>query len=100
MLWFRIAKDVLHCTIDEAQERMSSAEFTYWAQYAIKEPFGYDMDNYRAFVVAATVANVAPRKKGTKALQPNDFAPKRQQQKKISQKLEAELKERRKKRNG
>jgi hypothetical protein len=36
---------------------MSSAEFTKWKAYAAKHPFGYLMDNYRAFVPAAELMN-------------------------------------------
>jgi hypothetical protein len=57
---------------------MSSAEFTEWLSYASLEPFGYDIENYRHCVVAATVANVAPRKKGAKPLKPSDFYPAKQ----------------------
>lgn len=54
---------------------MTSAEFSLWWEYAKIEPFGYEIENYRAGVVAATVANVAPRKKGAKPLKPSDFYP-------------------------
>lgn len=54
---------------------MTSAEFALWWDYAEREPFGYEVENYRAGVVAATVANVAPRKKGAKPLKPSDFYP-------------------------
>lgn len=54
---------------------MSSAQFTEWLAYASIEPFGYEIENYRAGVIAATVANVAPRKKGARPLKVSDFYP-------------------------
>jgi hypothetical protein len=57
--------------------RMSSAEFTDWIAYANLEPFGYDIENYRAGIIASTVANVAPRKRGSRPLKPDDFYPQR-----------------------
>jgi hypothetical protein len=65
----------LGATVEELQERMSSAEFTQWKAYQNLEPFGYEMENFRMGVVASTMVNVAPRKKGTKPLQPSDFYP-------------------------
>lgn len=44
-------------TVEELQERISSAEFTLWKEYAAREPFGYPMDNYRMAVPAALLAN-------------------------------------------
>lgn len=74
MLWHRIAYD-WHVTVDEAQSRITSAQFTEIAAYLRKEPRGYHMDNWRAGMVAATIANVTPRKKGSRPLKPQDFYP-------------------------
>ena len=56
-------------------ERMTSAEFTYWQEYAAIHPFGPEADLWRSAVIAATVANTAGPKKGGKAWQPKDFTP-------------------------
>lgn len=39
------------------------------------EPFGYRVDWLRFGVLAATIANSAPRKKGSKPFTPEDFMP-------------------------
>lgn len=72
-MWHRLA---LHLggTVAELQERMSSAEFTQWIAYSMKEPFGYHIDNFRMGQVAATVFNVARGKK-TSAVSPSVFYP-------------------------
>jgi hypothetical protein len=54
---------------------MSSEEFMRWVAYSKVEPFGYHIDNFRAGVVAATVANVAPRGRNARTLKPDDFYP-------------------------
>ncbi len=56
-------------------EQHESADLTRLMAYLRKEPHGYEIDNFRAGVVAATVANVAPRKKGQRPLTPKDFYP-------------------------
>jgi len=98
-MWFRVAQ-WLHCTVDEAQKRLTSLQFAEFIAYFLEEPWGYEIDNYRAGVIAATVANVAPRKKGSKALHAPDFYPKRRQPMKLSPRLEAELKTRRSRKRG
>ena len=54
---------------------VSSRELSEWAAYLHQEPFGEVMADYRAGIVAATVANVNRGSKG-KALEPKDFMPK------------------------
>lgn len=54
---------------------MSSSEFTDWIAFYKLEPWGGEAENYRAGVIAATVANVAPRAKNTDPLLPKDFFP-------------------------
>lgn len=76
-MWHRVAKDVLHCTVEEAQRRLTSLQFARWCAYFREEPWGHDIENFRAGTIAATVANVAPREKGTRPLQPSQFFPAR-----------------------
>src|SRR5688572_11302664 len=73
--WHRLASHLGGRTLEYWQEHMSSAEFTQWKAYHSIEPFGFEMENFRMGVVAASVVNVAPRKKGAKALVPSDFYP-------------------------
>ena len=54
---------------------MSSAEFTYWRAHFRIEPVGFHMDNWRAGMIASTVANAVLKPKGQKKFTPDDFAP-------------------------
>jgi hypothetical protein len=47
-----------------------------WIAYSRIEPFGFEMENWRMGLLAATVANSVPRPRGSKALKPEDFLPK------------------------
>ena len=71
-MWFRIAA-LFGCTVEEVQRRMSSSEFTDWCAFYALEPWGWDAQNWRMGVVAATVANYSGHAK--KALKPSDFMP-------------------------
>lgn len=74
MLWNRIAYDwgiPLHVFL----EQHTSSQLTELLAYLRKEPHGYEIENYRSGVIAATVANVGPRRRGTKPLTPKDFYP-------------------------
>lgn len=53
---------------------MSSREFTEWRAYYGMEPFGEEMANWRAGMLASVVVNLLSDKK-TKAKQPMDFMP-------------------------
>lgn len=44
-------------TVEELENRMSSAEFTRWIAYAGVEPFGYPMDNYRFGISTQEIVN-------------------------------------------
>lgn len=61
---------------------MSSQEFTEWCAYTRIEPFGYEMDNWRAGMIAAEVINAIHRTialpkgaKRPKPHKPSDFYP-------------------------
>jgi hypothetical protein len=96
MLWHRLAMR-LGGTVEELQERMSSAEFTYWLAFYEKEPWGFEMENFHAGVIASTVVNMAPRKKGASPLKPSDFYPVIEKRKPQQQtRLQRQLAERRK----
>jgi len=57
-------------TVREMENRLSSQELAEWMAYYSIEPFGATRDDYRAGLLAATVANCAGSKR---ALQPTDF---------------------------
>jgi len=61
-------------TVAELSERMSSKELTEWLAYYSLEPFGNEIENYRAGVISSTIANVVPGRKTL--LKPSDFFPK------------------------
>lgn len=53
---------------------MSGLEFAYWREQYKREPFGYDIDNFRAGSIAAAVVNVTRTKK-SQMVKPSDFYP-------------------------
>lgn len=53
---------------------MTAEELQEWQAYAQLEPFGPEMDFWRAGMIAATIANVN-RKKGKKPYTAEDFMP-------------------------
>lgn len=56
--------------VGELQASISSSEFTDWIAFYRLEPWGYDIDNWRAANVAVTVAQAAGAK-----LKLDDFLP-------------------------
>lgn len=44
-------------TVEELDDRISSAEFSQWIAYASIEPFGYPIENYRMGVPSAAIIN-------------------------------------------
>lgn len=69
-------------TVEQAQDEISSAEFTDWIAYANEEPFGYPVDNFRMGMSTASLVNTIrstiPKVKGKprpKAAKPSDFYP-------------------------
>ena len=45
-----------------------------WQAFSILEPFGAEVDFYRAAIIASTIANIH-RKKGSSAIKPEKFIP-------------------------
>lgn len=72
-MWFRLAKE-LGMSVRRAQAEIDSAEFGEWIAFYSLEPFGDRTADYRAGVVASTIANVN-RGKDTPAFGPVDFIP-------------------------
>lgn len=57
---------------------MSSRELSEWMAFFQLEPWGCEMEDWRAGMVAATIANVnRDTKKQRKPYEPQDFMPKR-----------------------
>lgn len=80
-------------SVARAQREISSAEFTEWIAFYKREPWGEERADLRAGIVASTVANAAPFRKG-RAYTPSEFMPfakshaHRQSQEEIAMRLE------------
>lgn len=61
-------------TVAELGRRMSSSEFTEWMAYAELEPFGEWRGDWRAGMIASTIANVN-RSSDSEPMTPKDFMP-------------------------
>jgi len=61
----------LGMSVAEAQERISSAEFTEWCAYDRIEPYGPERVDFLAAMICDTVAKAA----GVKTTKPADFMP-------------------------
>jgi flagellar basal body rod protein FlgC len=69
-------------TVEELLSRISSRELTEWmAFFSIEGPTGDERDDWRAGMIASTIANVNrdSKKKGS-PYKPQDFMPKYEQQ--------------------
>lgn len=53
-----LARTVMHCTVEELAERMTSAELTDWAAEFQLQPWGDELDRRQVAIVAAVLANV------------------------------------------
>lgn len=62
-------------TVEQLLNEISSKELTQWFAYFSIEPFDEQRGDIRSAIIAATVANVAPRNKGAKSYHPRDFLP-------------------------
>lgn len=75
-MWHRIAVHVLHCTVDEAQERLTSKGFTDMVAYYCAEPFGNEIDNYRFGTQTAAIVNTIAASAGKRtSVQASDYYP-------------------------
>ena len=54
-------------------ENISSKQFFDWLEYFNKEPWGYEIDNYRYGIIASSVLNSVRSKTSDKVWTPNDF---------------------------
>lgn len=79
---FRLAL-ALGRTVDELSRSLSSLELAEWMAFDRLEPIGGPGADFRAGIVASTVANVARGKRG-KAFSPADFMPAHRREKKLA----------------
>lgn len=105
MFWHRLAL-AFGATVEELQDRMSSAEFTRWIAYANLEPFGYPMQNWRHGVSTAalvnTIRSTVPVAKGhprPKAIKAEQFMPARKKQQELTPQQAEHLKRKRARRS-
>lgn len=71
---FRLAL-ALGMTVAELGQRMSSAELTEWMAFFGLEPWGTEVEDWRAAMVASVIANVNRDPKKRKSYEPKDFMP-------------------------
>ena len=71
-MWHRVAA-LFGCTVAEARERLTSAEFVDWCAFYSLEPWGYHADNWRSALICTTAANFSGHVK--KPLKVADFLP-------------------------
>lgn len=64
----------LGMTVQELLERVSSRELTEWMAFYQLEPWGTEIWDFRAGLIAAAVAN-AHRGRKTRPFRPTDFMP-------------------------
>lgn len=73
-------------TVRELLARIDSRELTEWQVYFNLEPWGTEIEDWRAGMIASTIAEVnRDPKKQKKPFEPDDFMPKRDAQPKTEQ---------------
>lgn len=60
-------------TVERLSEEMSADEFNDWVHFAAIEPFGYEIEQLRAGIVASEIRNCSGRSK--RAAKPADYFP-------------------------
>ena len=63
----------LHKTLGQLEDEMSQAEFEIWLEEYSRRPWGEDIEDLRAGIIASTVANVHS---SNRTFAPSDFMPK------------------------
>jgi len=65
-------------TVAELEQQISEAELTEWMGFHLLEPWGCEVEDWRAAMIAATVANgYRDPKRRRKPYEPKDFMPQR-----------------------
>lgn len=65
-------------TVDELLRRISSRELTEWMAFFSLEPWGTEVEDWRAGMVASVIANAnRDPKRRRKPYEPQDFMPRR-----------------------
>lgn len=66
----------LGMTVGELLQRMSSRELTEWMAFFSLEPWGTEVEDWRAGLIASTIANsYRDPKRRRKPYEPSDFMP-------------------------
>lgn len=78
---------------------MSSEEFTHWLAYQQWEPFGFEVDNFRAGSIASAVVNVvrgvAHGKKAVYTTPTKFYPPARKAKRKLTPRQQEQLRKKR-----
>ncbi len=73
-------------TVGELLARISSRELSEWMAFFSLEPWGTEVEDWRAGLVAATIANAnRDPKRRRKPYEPQDFMPRRDRPPKVEQ---------------
>jgi hypothetical protein len=73
---FRLALALGQPNPDALLSEIPARILSEWQEYASLEPFGEERGDWRAAMVASTMANIHARKKGKPAYKIEDFMPK------------------------
>jgi hypothetical protein len=90
VLWHRIAYD-WHMPVRWVKELLTSEDFTEVCAYLRREPRGYETENWRVGMLAATVANASG--KYQRKLKPADFFPPKPKKLRLTKAQETRLRE-------
>jgi len=82
----------LCCTVRELENRLSGKELSEWMAFERVEPFGVQMDNFRAGQICAAIVNCNGGKNG-KAVSASDFIPLFTQESPVNDKRRAQKKQ-------
>jgi len=73
-------------TVRELLERIDSRELTEWAVFFGLEPWGTEVEDWRAALIASTIANsYRDPKRRRKPYEPSDFMPRRAAQAEVEE---------------
>ena len=71
----RLALAMGEVNVEEMLAKISYRQFLRWMAFNRLSPFGDERADLRSAIVACTVANARPRKRGSRSFKPADFMP-------------------------
>jgi hypothetical protein len=73
LLAFRLASHLGYLDVDSMLDQLTSSQFLEWLEFYQLEPYGYELDNYRAGIIASAIYNTNRSKESDKVFEPKDF---------------------------